>query len=313
MTLVSRSASLATTMLLCLAATSVAQQAVTPTAEEVQAKPVVGTTVKLTGAGSYQFESDISSGDENFSVQRYGGLLTVKSVLDESFTLYNVLGYQYASYDFSFSRYSPWEEIHTASYNLVLDYNTGKEWSFFGGAVVGYAGENDAKTDKCFTGGGLVGARYRFNPNLMLGLGVRVTTELEEDGKIAPLPIVDWKISDEVSLKSIIGTPGVPGDYGIELSWAFAPKWAVGGGVMTYYTRFRLKEKGLNGDGIGQDSGIPVFARIGYNPTENLSFSLIGGSVTNGQLRLETKNGNKIGEQDYDPAQFVGLIASYRF
>lgn len=306
----------AAAMLLCLAGTNFAQEAVTPQAQPLPpaaaAKPEAGTTITVIGGAGYQAEADVDNTDGNFSVQRFGAGLRIKSVLDESFTLRNALDYGYASYDFS-DVAAAWSEVQTVNYKLLLDYDAGSDWTFYGGPVIGYAGENGSEFDESFTGGALIGANYHFSPTLTLGLGLLVTSQIEDDGKIAPIPMVNWQIQEDLCLKTIEGRPGLPGNLGIELAWAFAPQWELGGGLMTYSSRFRLSDSGDNADGVGEDTGMPVFVRLGWNPDEQLNLSLIGGSVMGGQIRIENSDGDKVAEEDYDPAAFIGAMVSYRF
>ena len=82
----------------------------------------------------------------------------------------------------------------------------------------------------------------------------------------------------------------------------------------SYFDRFRLDDQGIAPDGVGQDESTPPFsmrASLQINPS--LRVEAIAGAVFGGMLRLEDEDGNRIEEQDYDIAPFLGIFGSVTF
>lgn len=78
-------------------------------------------------------------------------------------------------------------------------------------------------------------------------------------------------------------------------------------------SRFRLDNEGAAPDGIGQLSGLPVWIRITRKFSRNYKLDLYGGALFNGELRIEDRDGRKLGSDDFDPAAFMAVNISARF
>lgn len=300
---------------LSLTGLSIAQDPVVPATNAApkseNAAPAEGGMTLSTSVGAgYEFSSDIDHGGD-FSMQRYGAEMHLKSPLSSALSMTHSLYYNYLSYDFSDAQ--PWDDVQTADYGLVLDYAIDRQWAVFGGPVLGYAGENGADVDKSITGGVMAGTRYSFSRELTLGLGLVATSRLEDNVAVLPVPIVYWHISEAMCLKTVHSQPGVPGVFGAELAWTPSSRWELAGGAMYSSSRFRLDDSGPADGGVGQNTGQPVFLRLGFSPSPAWQFSLTGGAVLGGELRLEDSHGHKLAQQDYDPAVFLGAAVTCRF
>ena len=63
----------------------------------------------------------------------------------------------------------------------------------------------------------------------------------------------------------------------------------------------------------GEESGVPVFVRVTRNFTDQMALHLYGGVVAGGKLTLESSSGNKLREEDFDPAPLFGATFIGRF
>ena len=58
---------------------------------------------------------------------------------------------------------------------------------------------------------------------------------------------------------------------------------------------------------------MPAWLRLTWRPDPRFDLNLWAGAAFGGNLRLEDSGGNRITDQDYDPAPMVGLSAQIRF
>ena len=77
--------------------------------------------------------------------------------------------------------------------------------------------------------------------------------------------------------------------------------------------RYRLKDEGPPDKGIGEETALPIFGRVGYSPNENVSLAVMGGVTVAGEVRSGQENGDKIFKENYDPAPFGGVQLRVRF
>ena len=300
-----------------------------PTTQE-DAEAPQKTTYRIAAGVAHQistnFDPDVPSNNSgDFSMTRYGisaGLSYPTSNSDLS--LSHTLTYEYDDYGFSgtvpFSRdgvltpaNDPWNDSNLLSYSLLLSYRLNRDWSVFGGPTVGVLGESGANWSDAMTYGGMLGVRRKVSPDLSIGLGVIAVTGIEEGVQALPLILVDWKVSDSVRIRNSRPQPGLRGTAGAEVEWEFAPRWTVAGGFAFDRRRFRLDDQGIAPGGVAENSAFPVYARAGYELSEQWSLGAMAGVLLGGQLTLEDNDGHKIGETDYDTAPFVGISVAARF
>ena len=77
--------------------------------------------------------------------------------------------------------------------------------------------------------------------------------------------------------------------------------------------RFRLSDTGLVSNGVGQKTSVPVFLHLTRNFTDQMALHVYGGVVAGGKLRVEDSSGDKLREEDFDPAPLFGLTFVGRF
>jgi len=157
--------------------------------------------------------------------------------------------------------------------------------------------ESGASLNDGKNGGVLAGAAYRVNDRLTIGPGIGVFSEIEDDTSFFPILIVDWKITDTLSLETGRGFAATRG-HGLQLNWKYSPRWQFAFGGRYEKTRFRLDDSGPAPGGVGQDKAIPLFALAEFAIAEDMKFSLIGGAETSGHLSLEDGSGRKISSSD---------------
>jgi hypothetical protein len=123
---------------------------------------------------------------------------------------------------------------------------------------------------------------------------------------------VYWKISEKWLLANPFSA-GPIGPAGLELTYSPSDLWEWGGGGAYRSNRFRLDNQAIAPDGIGQQSGLPTWIRVTRKFRRNYKLDLYGGILLNGEIRIEDRDGRKLGSDDFDPAAFMAVNVSARF
>jgi len=274
-----------------------------------------GWSVFTRGGYVYQMDTDIDNGG-SFSVNRFFVQGGPAYVTGGGTSISLAVGYGYDGYDFSgnagFGARKPWEDIHSLRFSIPLRWKIGEQWTGFVSPTLRFTGEKGADFDDALTGGGFAGFSYRFSDHLTIGPGVGVLTQLEDSTRVIPILIINWKITDTLSLNTGRGIGATLGP-GLAVDWRPSRAWSFSIGGRYESLRFRLDRDGSVSNGIGDDRSFPIFGGIEYSFTPMVRVSVLGGVEVGGKLRLEDENGRKIIEENYDPAGFLGIAFSARF
>jgi outer membrane receptor protein involved in Fe transport len=174
------------------------------------------------------------------------------------------------------------------------------------------AAESGAALGDSVSGGGFAGFSYRFGDRLTIGPGVGAMTQIEDSPDIFPVLLIDWKITDRLRLETGRGLGATRGP-GLILRWDVSDRWDLSVGGRYEKLRFRLDREGVAPDGVGSDRSFPLFCGATYRFTPRAEASLVGGVALGGELLLEDENGNRIAEEDYGQAGFLGVAFGLRF
>lgn len=279
-------------------------------------KPDTKWSIFIRGGYVYQFDTDIDNSNGSFTTDRFFVQPGIMYSPDYKRSYSVAFGYGYNGYNFSgekgFSSLHPWSDIHTFRLSAPIRFTKGQNWSFFIAPTIRITGESGADLKDSLSGGVFAGFAYRINERLTLGPGVGLISQIEDDASIFPVLIINWKITDVLSLETGRGVGATLGP-GISIKWQMSEQWNLTLGGRYEKLRFRLDDSAETPNGIGQDESFPIFGGITYNINSSASLSLIGGFETSGELQLEDKDGNVLEEQDYESAAFGGFSFYYRF
>jgi hypothetical protein len=117
-----------------------------------------------------------------------------------------------------------------------------------------------------------------------VGGGIGVLTQLEDDPLVFPVIIINWNFSEDWRVTSRLFGPA--GRQGAEVVWNFHKDWEAAFGAAYKDSRFRLDDSGVAPNGVGEETSIPVWLRLGYSFNQNITASIW--KMTNGALRLMT-------------------------
>jgi len=271
--------------------------------------------LSLSGGAATQFETSIDSGGD-FKVDTFFVRADATRNFGNRWNSGLSLEYAEDRYKFSgatgFGGLDPWSNIRRLSIGVPVRYRADDNWTLFGLPSLRYSGETGASLSDSQFWGLLVGAAYRFNDRLTIGPGVGVFSDIEDSNSVFPILLVDWKITDTVTLKTGSGLEASRGP-GLSLNWSATQQWSFGLSTRYEKSRFRLDDEGPAPDGVGEDRSVPVAITARYKPNNDIELTLLGGMDFAGRLRLEDADGNRLSSSDYDTAPFAGAFARVRF
>lgn len=271
------------------------------------------TAVEFRAAAEYTGSADLDTGD--VSIARLDTAISTRTTIGDRSALSFRIGSEFSFYDFadvgpfgvgggmdSGARYGV-----GATFSSQID----DEWGYFvGGSVMASPGEGASWGD-AITGGGVAGFTYQLTDTLRIGAGVGVSSRLEDDARVIPIPSLEWQINEEWRLATTSRGLGV---RGLELSYE-ANEWltlfALGGWASREY---RLDDNGGPApDGVLRDERIPLYVGATFKAAEKVTIDLgVGGSVWS-QFELLDSGGTEIADSDADPALGGWIGATVRF
>ena len=205
----------------------------------------------------------------------------------------------------------PWSRLDAPLVGLNLSYAIAPDWRVGFSPSVEWSGESGAKASDSLNYGALLTATRTFSPDLVVGLGVGIFRQIDEN-KVFPFVVVKWKITDRLRLGNPLQA-GPAGGAGLELAYALSDRWEVGGGGSYRSYRFRLKEDGPVPGGIGENRFIPLFARLSYSFGKATRADFYAAGFVNGKLAVSNAGGKEIYSDEYASAPAIGLTLSHRF
>jgi hypothetical protein len=267
----------------------------------------------------YQFGTGIDDGGGEISSHFFHVRAGVPLYREEGKLIALSAAYQLNAFEFSggsaggFAALDPWGDIHTARLSAPIRWEFGERWSFFGLPSIRSVGESGAGFGDSLSGGFLLGASYKFGERLTLGPGIGYISQMEDDASIFPIILIDWKLTDTLSLTTGPSVGATQGP-GLALSWDISDRLRLSLGARYEKLRFRLDSaSAASPGGIGEDRSIPVFAGLTLQATDHWKFSLLGGVGFGNELSVEDDGGNSVSKSDYDPSPFIGVNASFSF
>ncbi len=280
----------------------------------VEAQEIGAFRYRIQGGVGHQLDTSIDGGGK-FNLTTASAGINTTSFLSPSLKLDSNLSYELSAYDFSGSRgfgaLDPWSDIHSVQAGLLLGLQLDREWALFGGPMFNLSAESGADLGDAITGGGILGVNYRPDETFSIGIGVGAFSRLEKSARVIPLVLLNWKLEEDLTLRSGRMDPGAGGGFGLELAWDFAPEWELAFGGQYQNRRFRLDDSGDFPDGIGEHTSFPIYTRLSHELNERVEISVYSGITVGGKLRLEDDRGHRITEKDHDPGFILG--GSIRF
>lgn len=268
------------------------------------------------GGGFYQSSTDLKDSPGSFSVSR--GFISIGGEYRWDFRTAAGLsfGAGFTDYDFNnatgLSDGDPWGRIEDYRIAVPIRFRVSDTAQAIVIPSVRWEAEDDANLDDGRTYGGIAGVAWRLNETLTIGPGVGVFSRLRGGTQVFPILIVDWSITDRLSLSTGRGLAATQGP-GLALDYQVAESWTVGLAGRYENKEFRLDDTGVAPGGIGRDRVYPLVATAVWTPNPLVRLSAFAGVELGGTLSLLDDDGNVLQESDYDPAPIFGGTFTFRF
>lgn len=261
--------------------------------------------------GEYAFESDLDDGG-SVGVARAGGDISIGGEVADDLRLTFSIDGEANWYDFGGSTNlipgddDPWDDLYEVGIGMTGIYSIDKEWSIFGGAFVRSGFEPGADFGETIYGGGLLGVGFKITEDLSIRIGGGASTQLEDDVRFFPAIGVDWIISKQLSLRS--------DGLGLRLEAKLSDEFSVYLAGRFESRQFRLdKDRGSLDNGVVRDERVPISVGVVWSPCSTATVSLEGGVVAYQQYEVLNANGVERGDDETDPAAFVGGRIELKF
>jgi hypothetical protein len=185
--------------------------------------------------------------------------------------------------------------LNSPRVGLSFGYQAASDLALFVAPQIEWDYESGASASDGQSYGAVVGVTKVFSPQLVLGLGAGIFRQIDEN-KVFPFVIVNWQLDDRWRLRNSLPA-GPAGGAGLELAYAIDGNWEIAGGGAYREYRFRLRDDGPVPGGIGENRGIPLFARLTrkLGPQGRIDLSL---AVVGGRLKRRTQ-GSATTSSDY--------------
>jgi hypothetical protein len=207
----------------------------------------------------------------------------------------------------------PWENINILAVQAFAGWQVNEHWTLLAGPIISFAAEDAASWNRAATFGGAAVAAYHFNDRLTLAGGQGVMTQIEDHVAFIPVVRLDWQACDQLSLRAGTFNLGAQGGAGVEANWQLCPTFALGAGVQYQDRRFRLDRHDIAPDGVGEQSGVPVYMKATWQPCAHMTVGGFAGVQFAGRLKLDDDRGHHITTRSYHPAAILGARLSILF
>ncbi|MEH6582063.1 MAG: hypothetical protein V7754_09020 [Halioglobus sp.] len=263
-----------------------------------------------------QFAADFSDGPGDVSITRAfveGGL---GYAWDRDTTASASIGFGSTDYDFSSDALiegrKPWGRIEEYRLSVPVRFSpTEKMRAIVIPSIRTYA-ESGASASDGRTEGVLAGFSWKFSDTLSIGPGFGLFSDLGDETNFFPIVLVDWKITEALSLSTGRGLAASQGP-GLSLNYKMDKKWTLGLTARYEKTRFALEERAGRTAQVGEDSSTPLLMVASYSPWPMTSITALAGVEIGGSMALEDGNGREIAKTDVDTAMVIGFAFKSRF
>ncbi|MBX3363978.1 MAG: hypothetical protein KF866_04365 [Phycisphaeraceae bacterium] len=293
-----------------------------PTPDSSPVVDISGVRFSIFGATEWFSAADFSDVAGDLSVARLGAGLNVEFGLTDRLDASVSVTHEISFYDIRDNpTLSPLLDESTGSdadlstsetaFTARLTWKLDDRWSIFLGGGGRFALEPGASWGKSFAPIGLAGATYVFNDRLVLGGGLAIADQLEDSVLVLPLIIVNWRITDRLTLSN--GAGGLRRATWLQLSYAIDDNWVVycEGGYA--FRDFRLDSDGPTPDGVFRERRLPVGVGVLFNAGPNIKLGLRGGFAFGGNIEVTDSSGSRLFDQDLDGSAYLGFDVNLRF
>ncbi|HYF14886.1 MAG TPA: hypothetical protein VD971_07430 [Phycisphaerales bacterium] len=276
-----------------------------------------GAKAELTLGADHAFSSDLEDDAGSFSLTRGAvGINASFRATEKARVGFSVSGDQFwYSFDdataFGAGVDQPWDDVRVLAVGASFTNQAWDTWGYRASASVVSSGEEGSEFSDTLTYAGSLGFFHTPREGLTLGLGVAVSSRLEDDATVLPIPFIRWEFNERWSLSTDARGSR---SGGLTLAYKQSDEWTYFATASVFGEEFRLDaDNAAAPEGVGQHFGIPV--AVGASWTFHPQVTLTGraGYVFGQTLQLDDMDGIELADVDADGAPFVGLVLTARF
>lgn len=279
-----------------------------------------GVKYSLDLRGLHYFSTDFEGGGDegDVSVSRFGPIASVVFPVGDVSSLTLSAEYTYSSYDFDGTGLFDddnglLDEAHELGLSATWSSRLGGKWTYFVGGGVRWSGESGANFSDAITGRVFGGVGYRASEQWVLGVGVGVSTELDDDVLVVPFLSAYCQINERWSFSAGGGPAAAGRTLGATLTWQATPKLGVSLTGAWDRREFRLDEDGAIEGGIATDSRIDIALGLNWGVADGVRLRLEGGVSAWQEFEFEDEGGDELANPDADVTPFVGASLNFAF
>jgi hypothetical protein len=204
-------------------------------------------------------------------------------------------------------------EIRDYSLSVPMRFPVGETATAFVLPSVSFNAAEDVDLSDGDRYGLLAGIAWRLGPSLTIGPGIGAFSGIEGSGDAFPFLLIDWAITDRLSLST---GQGLAASQGPGLTFGYQATETIRLGLAARWEsiEFRLDDDNAAAPGgIGKDEAIPLVATVGWRPSDQVQLTAFAGAELNGSLTVRDSDDRLVERQDYDPAPIIGATIRLTF
>lgn len=261
------------------------------------------------------FRTDVKGTDADVMVSHSGLNFGLRQELTDRLTILADISFEFSYFDFGGGELvagvsDPFHDLYSIGGLVTLNYGLDDQWSVFGTAFLGVAGEAGADVGDSVLGGGGGGVGWRPSEWFRMSVGLAVRSRLEDDAIVTPLINFSWRLNETMRLES----RSLPQGGGVGLTWELNDEadFTLFGGVE--YRQWRLDGgSGELRDGVVRDLRVPLGAALFWKAAPGFTLEVEGGAIVYQEYEFLDKSGDRIEDLESELTPFVGVRLKWSF
>lgn len=194
----------------------------------------------------------------------------------------------------------PWGGLDTLDLMPTTTILVGNRFSLVGAVPIRWSGEVGSRRNALMAGISAI-AGWQVSDSFKVGVGIGIMSAIEDGSETFPLVVLDWRLSETLQLATE-GSWIQGGSAG--LFWNPSEILSLSFSVGYERNRFRLDDNGTTPDtnGVAEITAVPIEVGLRLQPVKGAYLDIRAGLGVAGRFRVENDRGNKLYDQNYDPA-----------
>jgi len=270
----------------------------------------------IAGGAAHQFDTDLSATNGSFGVERYFIQPSISYMWDRRNMVTLAVGFGDSNYQFSdgasIDGQQTWGHILDYRISVPIRFSPSERTDAIIIPSIRSDAESGASLNDGRTEGVLAGIGWRVSDTLFIGPGFGWFSELGGGSDAFPIIVIDWAITDKLSLTTGRGLAASQGP-GLTLEYELNDKWRVGLAGRYEKLRFALDSDATSAARYGQDESFPLVLSVQYTLWPMTTVGAFVGGEFQGELSVEDMNGRTLASSEYDTAGLIGFVFRSRF